>query len=132
MASLDTVRTLADVSVKLKSLRLEQNRTQEEVCAAVGLSRRALSALESGSASDIRLQTLLKLLRYFKCQLMMAPESPVPTLEELDFERQLRAPSSGASTERSIPRERAAGQRGLGTKGPSSRRSKRMTRTRPR
>jgi transcriptional regulator with XRE-family HTH domain len=93
-------------------MRLERNRTQEEVSAAVGLSRRALSALESGSASDVRLQTLLKLLRYYNFRLMVGPESPVPTLAELDFEREA-AKVSQRRTEDSQPltRERATGQR---------------------
>jgi transcriptional regulator with XRE-family HTH domain len=93
-------------------MRLDRNRTQDEVSAAVGLSRRALSALESGSAADVRLQTLLKLLRYYNFQLMVGPESPVPTLAELDFERQA-AKMSQRQTEGSEPsaRERATGQR---------------------
>ena len=112
MTSLYALRTLADIGPKLKTLRLEQNRSQDEVCAAVGLSRRALSALESGSAPDVRLQTLFKLLRYFRCQLMVAPESPVPTLEELDFERkQKNSPSNAAATDRLVSRARATGTR---------------------
>jgi transcriptional regulator with XRE-family HTH domain len=120
MASLYAVRTLGDAGLKLKTLRLEQNRTQDEVCTAVGLSRRALSALESGSASDVRLQTLLKLLRYFNCQLMVGPESPVPTLDELDFERQRArvSPAPGVfSISGPVPRVRATGSRRSKTAG---------------
>ena len=112
MAALESLRTLSDTGARLRALRLEHNRTQGEVCAAVGLSRRALSALESGSAPDIRLQTLLKLLRYYKCQLMVAQEIPVPTLAELDFERQqARLSSTPQLTETSRPRARATGRR---------------------
>ena len=113
MAALEPLHTLPDIAARLRALRLEHNRTQDEVCAAVGLSRRALSALESGSAPDVRLQTLLKLLRYYKCQLMVAPESPVPTLAELDFERQqsrLSPPLQVAET--ASTRVRATGRRG--------------------
>jgi transcriptional regulator with XRE-family HTH domain len=112
MASLTPLRTLADTGSHLRTLRLERNRTQEEVTAAVGLSRRALSALESGSAADVRLQTLLKLLRYYNSQLMVAPESPVPTLAELDFERRnAKLGSRLVETERPPTRVRATGQR---------------------
>jgi len=112
MASLTPLRTLAHTGSHLRSLRLERNRTQQEVSAAVGLSRRALSALESGSAADVRLQTLLKLLRYYNSQLMVAPESPVPTLAELDFERQNTQLSSRlAQPERQPARARATGRR---------------------
>jgi len=132
MPALNVVRTLADIGLRLKALRLQQNRTQDEVCTAVGLSRRALSALESGSAPDVRLQTVLKLLRYFKCQLMVAPESPVPTLEELDFERQHRAQTTTVSVSpHAAPRERATGQRRLRTVSASGK-SKRAGSTRPR
>jgi transcriptional regulator with XRE-family HTH domain len=112
MASLTPLRALADTGSYLRTLRLERNRTQQEVSAAVGLSRRALSALESGSAPDMRLQTLLKLLRYYNSQLMVAPESPVPTLAELDFERRNAKLSSRlVEPERPPARERATGQR---------------------
>jgi transcriptional regulator with XRE-family HTH domain len=112
MNSLVVLRTLADTGTYLRSLRLQRNRTQDEVSEAVGLSRRALSALESGSASDVRLQTLLKLLRYYNSQLMVAPESPVPTLAELDFERQASKLSLRVGESEKLPaRERATGQR---------------------
>jgi transcriptional regulator with XRE-family HTH domain len=112
MASLTPLRTLADTGSYLRTLRLERNRTQEEVTAAVGLSRRALSALESGSAPDVRLQTLLKLLRYYNSQLMVAPESPVPTLAQLDFERSnTKQGSRLVEPDRPLTRVRATGQR---------------------
>jgi transcriptional regulator with XRE-family HTH domain len=112
MVSLTPLRTLADTGSHLRTLRLERNRTQEEVSAAVGLSRRALSSLESGSAPDVRLQTLLKLLRYYNSQLMVAPESPVPTLAELDFERRsAKLGSKLVEPERPPTRVRATGQR---------------------
>lgn len=112
MASLTPLRTPADAGSYLRTLRLERNRTQAEVTAAVGLSRRALSALESGSAPDVRLQTLLKLLRYYNSQLMVAPESPVPTLAELDFERRnAKLGSRLGEPERPPTRVRATGQR---------------------
>jgi len=132
MPSLHVVRNLADVGLRLKGLRLQQNRTQDEVCAAVGLSRRALSALESGSAPDVRLQTVFKLLRYFKCQLMVGPESPVPTLDELDFERQHRARWTALSApDDAVPRERATGQRRSSSASASDKR-KRAGSSRPR
>jgi transcriptional regulator with XRE-family HTH domain len=112
MAPLIPLRTMDDVGSYLRTLRLERNRTQAEVIAAVGLSRRALSALESGSAPDVRLQTLLKLLRYYDTQLMVAPESPVPTLAELDFERRnARLDSRVAEPQTPSTRERATGRR---------------------
>ncbi len=88
MPSLNVVRTLADLGFRLKALRLQQNRTQDEVCGAVGLSRRALSAFESGSAPDVRLQTVFKLLRHFKCQLMVGPEAnPRPRITPINRDR---------------------------------------------
>jgi transcriptional regulator with XRE-family HTH domain len=112
MALLAPLRTLADTGSYLRTLRLERNRTQGEVTAAVGLSRRALSALESGSAPDVRLQTLLKLLRYYNSQLMVGPESPVPTLAQLDFERwNAKLGSRLVEPNRPPTRVRATGQR---------------------
>jgi transcriptional regulator with XRE-family HTH domain len=111
MDTLTALRSLAEAAHLLKALRLERNRTQEEVCAAVGLSRRALQALESGSAPDARLQTLLKLLRHYQCQLMIAPESPVPTLAELDFERQRSSLKPEPSPAPEPTRFRATGRR---------------------
>jgi transcriptional regulator with XRE-family HTH domain len=100
------------MGTQLRQMRLERNRTQEDVSAAVGLSRRALSALENGSAPDVRLQTLLKLLRYYNAQLMVGPESPVPTLAELDFERQAAKVSQRPQeTPKPSTRARATGQR---------------------
>ena len=112
MTLLTPLRTPADMGTQLRQMRLERNRTQDDVSAAVGLSRRALSALESGSAPDVRLQTLLKLLRYYNAQLMVGPESPVPTLAELDFERQAAKVSQRPQeTPELSTRARATGQR---------------------
>ena len=112
MTLLTPLRTPADMGTQLRQMRLERNRTQDDVSAAVGLSRRALSALESGSAPDVRLQTLLKLLRYYNAQLMVGPESPVPTLAELDFERQAAKVSQRPQeTPEPSTRARATGQR---------------------
>jgi transcriptional regulator with XRE-family HTH domain len=112
MVTLVPLRTLADTGAHLRALRLQSNRTQAEVSTAVGLSRRALSALESSSAADVRFQTLLKLLRYYNAQLMVGPESPVPTLAELDFERRAAKSAVTANGPQGMPtRERATGQR---------------------
>jgi transcriptional regulator with XRE-family HTH domain len=104
--ALTPLRTLEEVGRAIRALRLAQNRTQRDLCAATGLSLRALSALESGAASDVRLQTLLKVLRYFRRQVMLAPESTLPTLDQLDFERDLARRGPQESTP-SAPPERA-------------------------
>jgi transcriptional regulator with XRE-family HTH domain len=112
MVALTPLRSLHDVGLQLRALRLQQNRTQHEISTAVGLSPRALSALESGSASDLRLQTLFKLLRYYRSQLMLAPESPLPTLAELDFQRQQPIAGEPLTDTRHSARARASGRRG--------------------
>lgn len=109
--TLTPLRTLEEVGRAIRALRLAQNRTQRDLCAATGLSPRALSALESGAAGDMRLQTLLKVLRYFRRQLMLAPESTLPTLDQLDFERDLARRGTPEPTPSASPARARASRR---------------------
>lgn len=81
--------SISEVGRVLKARRLELNLPQDDVAHAAGMSRITLSRLESGVSTDLKLGTVLRLLRHYGLKLMLAPGTRAPTLTELDLRRDL-------------------------------------------
>lgn len=85
----ETLLSTSELGRTLKARRLELNLPQDDVAHAVGMSRITLSRLESGVSTDLKLGTVLRLLRHYGLKLMLAPGTRAPTLTELDLRRDL-------------------------------------------
>lgn len=73
----------------LLALRHKRNLTQKEAAARAKLSRSRLAALEGGAATNIELNTLLKLLDVYEAEIRIEPKTPRPTLNQIMREREL-------------------------------------------
>lgn len=85
----EALLSVSDFGRILKARRLELNLPQDDVAHAIGMSRVTLSRLESGASTDLKLGTVLRLLRHYGLKLMLAPGGRAPTLTELDLRRDL-------------------------------------------
>jgi len=100
--------SIPDLGRALKARRLELNVLQDDVAEAVGMSRITLSRLESGVSTDLKLGTVLRLLRHYGLKLMLAPGSRAPTLTELDVRRNLERRSTPQPSGRATASESSA------------------------
>lgn len=88
---------LNDMGASLRAARKDKGLTQIQVCAAVTLSRKTLSSLETGKIHELGVRKLLALCTLFDLQLTVGPNAPrtYPTLQELRAQ-QARSPQTQA------------------------------------
>ena len=49
----------------LRKLRLSRNKSQQEICFEIGISQRTYQRLETNELDDVKLSTIIKILKYF-------------------------------------------------------------------
>ncbi len=82
----ESLATLPDVGRRFRALRKAAGKTQTEVAAAAGMRQEALSRFESGSATDLSLSKLLRLLQVLEFQLDFTPTTRRPSLSSVLLE----------------------------------------------
>jgi len=90
---------LAEIGIRLKSLRIEQNKDQQQLAYEAGLSLRTLSRLENGHS--VSFEAVLKIIRTLG--LIERFDLFLPSTEI--------SPVQQAKNKRSTPRQRASGRR---------------------
>lgn len=60
---------MLNVNEKIKSLRIENHKTQEEVSGAIGINIRSYQRLENGDTKNPSLDTFIKLADYYNVSL---------------------------------------------------------------
>jgi len=59
-------KTMRNISINLKSLRMKNNYIQDEISEHLEMNRRTYQKLEYNLSKDIKLSTILKILDYYK------------------------------------------------------------------
>ena len=72
-----------ELGQQIACLRQQQKFSQQSVSEHVGISRSTLNSLEKGSAGDVGLRKVLKILDYLGYEISLKEKSDFPTLEEL-------------------------------------------------
>lgn len=94
---MDDISSLDGFAAALRAFRRERGLTQAQLAAAAGVSRTRISEIESGTAANFEVQTLLRLIRALGATLALQPEGR-PTLNQILRQREQERTSG--STER--------------------------------
>jgi DNA-binding XRE family transcriptional regulator len=79
-----------DLGKQMRCARKERKLTQAQLAALVGISRKTLGQIETGTVVDIGIRKVERVLEVLGLELTVRPLGAPPTLEELQRENGLR------------------------------------------
>lgn len=79
-----------DLGTKMRIARKERKLTQAQLAEMVGISRKTLGQIETGTVVDIGIRKVERVLEILGMELTVRPLGAPPTLEELQWENGLR------------------------------------------
>ena len=86
MQSIWHVMDMIELGTALKEARLIKQRSQQEVCDLLGLSRATLSKLENGRLPELGIRKVMNICDLLGLQITLFPASSRPTLQQLQAE----------------------------------------------
>jgi transcriptional regulator with XRE-family HTH domain len=78
---------LFSIGKEIRLARKARKLTQEQLSAAVRMSRATIGQIERGTVQDIGVRKLMRILEYLGLELRVRPSGRPPTLEELREEQ---------------------------------------------
>lgn len=78
------------LGAKIRVARKERNLTQAQLAEMVGISRKTLGQIETGTVVDIGIRKVERVLEILGLELTVRPLGAPPTLEELQRENGLQ------------------------------------------
>jgi len=78
------------LGAKIRVARKERNLTQAQLAEMVGISRKTLGQIETGTVVDIGIRKVERVLEILGLELTVRPLGAPPTLEELQRENELQ------------------------------------------
>lgn len=83
---------LTEIGHEIRLARKRQKLTQLEVCEAIGMSPNMLSVIEAGSADEVGIRKVMRLMDYIGLTLMAKSISTGYTLEDAQDDLQSNTP----------------------------------------
>jgi len=78
---------LFTIGKEIRLGRRERKLSQEQLSAALGMSRTTIGQIERGTVQDIGVRKLIRILEFLDLELRVRPAGRPPTLEELREEK---------------------------------------------
>lgn len=85
---------LGQIGQRVRTQRKERQLSQHELARVAGLSRLTINQLERGTAVDLGVQKLERVLNVLGLELSVRDLSPRPTLDDLLAEQRLKSAAS--------------------------------------
>ena len=82
--------SMDEIGTALQAARKSQKRTQNELAAALGMSRATISAIENGTVGEIGIRKVIALCDALGLTLEVVAAGARPTLQQLREERRAR------------------------------------------